>query len=134
MFVLWHCGPAGIEPEFIQRMQQVRFYERPVAEVPETTFILGHSGCLQWEEALRLARTYPNVWLELSSQSLSSLRRILEEAPVDRLVYGSDWPFYHQCIALAKIFIATEGDEPLRRKVLYENAARLLGPEGDDGA
>jgi predicted TIM-barrel fold metal-dependent hydrolase len=67
------------------------------------------------------------VWLELSSQSLTNVRRILDEAPPERLVHGSDWPFYHQAISLAKILLATEAHPDARRRVLYGNAARLFG-------
>ena len=40
---------------------------------------------------------------------------------------GSDWPFYHPAIPIAKVLIATEKDQKARRAVLYENAARLFG-------
>jgi len=43
------------------------------------------------------------------------------------VVYGSDWPFYPQAIGIAKVLIATEGDERRRRAVLHDNAARILG-------
>ena len=89
--------------------------------------MLGHAGALQAEQALDLARRYDNVWLELSCQSLTSLRRILDRGPHDRLVMGSDWPMYHQAIPLAKLLLVTEGAPALRRQVLYDNAARLLG-------
>jgi len=127
MFVLWHCGPTGIEGWSAQQRSQVRYYERAIAENPAGTFVLGHAGALQAEQALDLARRYPNVWLELSCQSLTSLRRILDRGPHDRLMLGSDWPMYHQAIPLAKILILTEGDAALRRRILYDNAARLLG-------
>jgi uncharacterized protein len=127
MFVLWHCGPCGIEGWAAQQRSQVRYYERAIAEIPDGTFVLGHAGALQMEQALDLARRYDNVWLELSCQSLTSLRRILDRGPHDRLVMGSDWPMYHQAIPLAKLLIVTEGDPALRRRILYDNAARLLG-------
>lgn len=125
--VLWHCGPVGIEPKMSRELSQVVLYEKPIAENPEVTFILGHSGALQMEQALDYAKRYPNVFLEISCQSLTNVRRILEEADADRIMYGTDWPFYHQAIALAKVLIATEGDARLRRKVLYTNAASLFG-------
>lgn len=124
--VIWHCGPVDIEPPAGRRRSQVALYERPIAETPETTFILGHSGALQPDIALDFARRYPNVWLELASQSLSVVRRILETGPVERIMTGSDWPFYHQATSLAKVLLATEGDPGLRHQVLYENAARLF--------
>lgn len=125
--VLWHCGPVGIEPRLGRYLSQVRFYERPIAENPRTSFVLGHSGALQLNEALALARRYPNVHLETSSQSVGAVRTIVDGADPDRIVFGSDWPFYHQAIALSKILIATEGRSRLRHKILYANAARLLG-------
>jgi hypothetical protein len=88
--------------------------------------VLGHAGALQMEKALDLACRYPNVWLEMSGQSLANVRTILDRADPDRVVYGSDWPFYHQGIGIAKILLATLGREHLRPKVLHDNAARLL--------
>lgn len=125
--VLWHCGPVGIEPAAGRRRSQVRLYEPAVAENPETTFILGHSGALQMEVALDLALRYDNVYLETSSQGLTNVRRILERAPAGRVMLGSDWPFYHQCMPLAKALLASEGAPALRRQVLHDNAARLFG-------
>ncbi len=125
--VLWHCGPVGIELESGRRRSQVALYEQAIAELPRTRFVLGHSGALQMEAALDLACRYPNVWLELSGQSLANVRTILERADPDRVVYGSDWPFYHQAIGIAKVLIATEGRDALRAKVLHHNAQIVLG-------
>jgi predicted TIM-barrel fold metal-dependent hydrolase len=124
--VLLHCGPVDIETPLGRYFSQVRHYERPIRENPRTQFVLGHAGALQSDEALALQRRYPNVWLETSSISLAQLRAILAEGDVERVVYGTDWPFYHQAIALAKVLVATEGRPELRRKILFDNAARLL--------
>lgn len=128
--VLFHAGPVGIEAKRSRECSQMKHYWRAVSENPQTTFILGHSGALQMEMALELAIRYPNCWLETSSQSLSNVRRILREGPTDRVMHGSDWPFYHQAISVAKLLLATEGDPGLRKRVLWENAARLLGLGG----
>ena len=126
MIVLFHCGPVGIEPRLSRALSQVRHYQRPIAENPDLTFVLGHSGALQMPLALELARRFANVYLELSSQPLEGVRRILGEAPSERILFGSDWPFYHQALALSKVFLATEGSPALRRAVLHDNGARLL--------
>lgn len=130
MIVFWHCGPAGIEPKLGQYLNQVKFYQAPIAENPRTTFVLGHAGARQFDEALRLQRQYPNVWLETSSQSLTNVRRLVREADPDRIVHGSDWPFYHPAISVAKVLLATEGPSEhlreIRHKILWKNAARLL--------
>jgi predicted TIM-barrel fold metal-dependent hydrolase len=125
--VLLHCGPVGIELESGRRRSQVALYEQAIAEQPRTRFVLGHAGALQMEAALDLACRYPNVWLELSGQSLANVRTILQRANPDRILYGSDWPFYHQAIGIAKLLIATDDQPDLRGKVLYRNAAALLG-------
>jgi len=127
--VLFHCGPVGIEPPLGRYLSQLKHYWMPIAKTPECTFILGHSGALQMEHALELAKTYPNVYLELASQSYSNIVRILAEAPQDRILFGTDWPFYHQSMGLAKVLLATEGQPELRKRVLYENAGQLLGLE-----
>ncbi len=125
--VLWHCGPVGIELASGRRRSQVALYEQAIAEQPRTRFVLGHAGALQMEAALDLACRYPNVWLELSGQSLANVRTILDRADPARVVYGSDWPFYHQALGIAKVLMATVGREALRAPVLYGNAAALLG-------
>jgi predicted TIM-barrel fold metal-dependent hydrolase len=125
--VLFHCGPVGIEPESARRRCRVARYEKVISEQAETTFVLGHSGALEFEAALAFADRYPNTYFEISCLGLSALRRVLESVPPDRVLYGTDWPFYHQSLTLARVLMATEGDSALRRAVLHDNAARLLG-------
>jgi uncharacterized protein len=127
--VLFHCGPVGIDTKLGRSLSQVSRYERALAENPSTVFILGHSGALQMEQALAFSQRYDNVYLEVSSQSLGNVHRIVREAPPERVLFGTDWPFYHQAIGLAKVFLATEGDDAARRRVLHRNAERLLGLE-----
>ena len=49
--VLFHCGPVGIDPPLGRYLSQLKHYWRAVAEHPNTTFVLGHSGALQMERA-----------------------------------------------------------------------------------
>jgi predicted TIM-barrel fold metal-dependent hydrolase len=124
--VLFHCGPVGIEPALGRALSQVRLYRRAIEACPDTLFILGHSGALQMNSALDLARSHDNVYLELSSQPLSGVQEIVDRAPPERLLFGTDWPFYHQALALAKVLLATRGRPRLRAAILRENAARVL--------
>ncbi|MEZ5180084.1 MAG: amidohydrolase family protein [Acidimicrobiales bacterium] len=124
--VLFHCGPVGIEPKAARERSQVARYERTIAENPDTTFVLGHSGALQFEQAIPFAERYPNTYFELSCLGLSALRRVVDSVPPDRLLYGTDWPFYHQALTLARVLIATDDRPDLRRAILHDNAVRLL--------
>jgi len=123
--VFFHCGPVGIAKAASERLTQVAGDAQPHANHPETTFVLGHSGALQVEEAIALSREHDNVWLDLACQSLTGHRRILAECDPDKILYGTDWPFYHQAIGIAKVLLATE-DASIRRRVLHDNAVRLL--------
>lgn len=124
--VFWHAGPAGIEPKYNQQFAQMKYYEQPIHELPGTDFVLGHAGSLQHREAIEIQRKHKNAWLEISGLSLGQLREVLAEADTDRVVFGSDWPFYHPVLPLAKVLVATQGRPELRQKVLHDNAARLL--------
>jgi uncharacterized protein len=125
--VLFHCGPVGIELAISRRMAQVEHFSKMLEAFREVPVILGHSGALQMEEALELSRRHSNVWLDVSCQCLPNLREILKRADSQRILFGSDWPFYHQAIPLAKVLLATQNEPALRRRVLWENAAVLLG-------
>jgi predicted TIM-barrel fold metal-dependent hydrolase len=125
--VFWHCGPAGIEPKLGAYCGQVRFYEAALRAHPKTTFVLGHSGATQHWEAIGLYRKYDNAWLDFSSISTGQMRDVIEHSgDHSRLLFGSDWPFYHPILPLAKVLIVTEGNPSLRKKILYDNASRLL--------
>lgn len=128
--VFFHCGPVGIEPAAGRRRSQVDLYRAVIEECPGTVFVLGHSGALQLDKGIDLARRYDNVWLEIASQPLEGVRRILGEADPDRFLFGTDWPFYHQAMGLAKVYLATAGREALRERILFRNAERLLGLDG----
>jgi len=128
--VFWHCGPAGIEVGGAGRYAEVSLYERPIREHPRTRFVLGHSGALQSREAAARFRGLRNVWFDIASLGLHQLRELLDATDGERVLFGSDWPFYHPILPLAKVLIATEGRPALRRRVLYENAARFLDEIG----
>jgi hypothetical protein len=124
--VVWHCGPVGIVSEPSDRRCFLKNYWQPVHELPGTNFILGHSGALQYELAAKLASMYENVFLELSCQGLRAIRHILATVPPERLLNGSDWPFYHQAVSVVKILTATEDNERVRHGIFWQNAADLF--------
>ncbi len=125
--VMWHCGPVGIVSERADERCHLKHYWTPIHDLPNTRFILGHSGARQYDMALKLAGMYDNVWLEVASQGTNAVREILKVADTHRIMNGSDFPFYHQATSVVKVLEATEGDEALRRRVLFENAATLFG-------
>jgi len=124
--VVFHAGRSGIEPEGLRKFALMRRYEPAVAEFPEVRFVFGHGGARDLERAIPIARTHANVWLGLSSLGVSQIDRALEALGPERLVFGSDWPFYHLATPLAKILIVTRRDPGVRDALLRANAEALL--------
>lgn len=75
---------------------------------------------------LELALRYDNAWIGIHGQSLTHLERIIEKTRGDRLLFGTDWPFYHIAASLAKVLITTEKRLDLRERILCGNAQRLF--------
>jgi len=101
--------------------------ERMIRQNPDVTFILGHMGSLSFVlDAIEIASRHQNVYLETSGMPSSAmLQRAATECGPQRLLFGSDYPFWHPEVERARIESA--GLEPgVERMVLGENAARLF--------
>ena len=128
LVVFFHGGRAGIEPESSHQFAMPRHYEAALAEYPNLQFILGHAGARDSEAMIALARRYDNAWLGIHGQSVTMLETMIQSTDSDRLLFGTDWPFYHLGASLAKVLITTEssGRRTLRQKILRDNALRLF--------
>lgn len=122
---LIHCGhpiftlPWSIE-ELIRRYREARI-------------ILGHMGhgnIVYINAAIDVAERNPNVYLETSGMPMhSKIREAVERVGPDRVLYGSDTPFHHPSVELAKVRVSGLPSEATDR-VLGENGRRLFF--GDD--
>ena len=128
LVVFFHGGRAGIEPESSHQFAMPRHYEAALAEYPNLQFILGHAGARDSEAMIALARRYDNAWLGIHGQSVTMLETMIQSTDSDRLLFGTDWPFYHLGASLAKVLITTEvsSRRTLRHKILRDNALRLF--------
>ena len=124
--VFFHAGRAGIEPGFTQPYATLDHYVAPAVEFPNVRFVFGHAGARDFADALAVARVHENVWMDVQGQGVTDLRRMLDELGSERLVFGSDWPWYPIAVNLAKLLIATDGDVVARDRVFASNAQQLL--------
>ncbi len=127
---LYHSGVSDIAPAWQSEFPAIKHFREPVEKLPDTVFILGHAGIHQYREGIELAKDYPNVYLEFSGQPAHRIKEMVEGAGPDKVLFGSDWPYYPIAMPLAKALIATEGEPELRRKLLYDNARKLLDTMG----
>lgn len=125
LVVVFHAGRSGIEPERLRPYALMRHYRPAVAEFPGVRFVFGHGGARDLEDALPIAREHRNVWLGLSSLGLQQIDRARAVLGPERLVFGSDWPFYHLATTLAKILIVA-GDDPAARDLMLRGSAERL--------
>jgi len=99
-------------------------------DFPDLTLLMAHSGRGLWyDKAFFLSRLHPHLYLEISGLPPKNLLNYFPdmEKNIDRFVYGSDWPGIKaidtNIEAIKKLPLAEES----KRKILYGNAARILG-------
>ena len=78
---------------------------------------------------LELALRYENAWLGIHGQSVTHLDEMIRRTGGERLLFGTDWPFYHLASSMAKVLIATRdpGRSEIRAAILRDNALDLIG-------
>jgi predicted TIM-barrel fold metal-dependent hydrolase len=118
---LIHCGhPIFTLPWSIEEL--IRRY-------PEARIILGHMGhgnIIYINAAIDVAERNPNVYLETSGMPMhSKIREAVERVGPDRVLYGSDTPFHHPSVELAKVRVSGLPTE-LTDRVLGENGRALF--------
>ncbi|WP_439100224.1 amidohydrolase family protein [Congregibacter sp.] len=128
--VFFHGGRAGIEPESSQPFAVPRHYARVLDDFPRLQVILGHAGARDSDAMVDLAVKHQNAWIGIHGQGITSLERIIEKTGGERLLFGTDWPWYHLGATLAKVLITT--DTPQRssiRDAILQGNAKTLFPE-----
>ena len=128
LVIFFHGGRAGIEPDSRHRYAMPRHYEAAIKLFPGVQFILGHAGARDADAMLELALRYKNAWLGIHGQGITHLEKMIQATGGKRMLFGTDWPFYHLGATLAKVLIVTEGKqrEQLRYDILRGNALQLF--------
>jgi predicted TIM-barrel fold metal-dependent hydrolase len=109
------CGPAVV---------------RPLAErYPRVKLFLAHSCHGEWDEAVALAQDFPNVYLELTAvfDDRGMLEKFVAEAGSDRMLFGTDLPWFDPHQAVGALLSAHITDQD-RHNICHRNAERLLAP------
>lgn len=103
-------------------------FEVWLRKYPHVRFVLGHSGGRGTGrfEAIRMARQYPTVYLDFAGDiyCYRYLERMSREVPVEKIMFGSDWPWLDQRSHLTRVYLA-EVDATAKRKILRDNALQV---------
>ncbi len=103
------------------------------ATFPNLQIVIAHLGRLWRDEAVAVAAHKSNVWLNLVGSTPKGCMEDLDalaDLDFDRCLFGSDWCFASLDDALAA-WQPGSVDETVRRRVLHDNAIRLLGLAGN---
>ena len=97
---------------------------------PRTPIVMAHLGG-QWQRGVRVVRPYPNVFVDFSGSRayLGSVEHAVRELGAGRVLFGSDAHYRSFAGQLAKV-IAAEIDSADKRRILWDNSARLFFGEG----
>ncbi|MBI2915026.1 MAG: amidohydrolase [Firmicutes bacterium] len=119
------------------------------AKYPGATFIMGHSGFGDWDTSVRVAREFPNVYLELTAvyvahdfgifpagsgtpvpllshlQLNGIIEFMVEKASSKKILFGTDMPWYSPHYAVGAVAFARIDDDA-RHDIFYRNAEDLL--------
>ncbi|MDP6979418.1 MAG: amidohydrolase family protein [Myxococcota bacterium] len=136
--VLFHSGISSyyLGAERVReepRYGAIRYAAELVRDFPGVRFIAGHAGLMQVDEVMQLLAPLPNVFVDTSFQSPERVRQLVAAFGAERVLFASDWPFGNRPPALAIVRAACGGDRSLERRILFENAAELLGIDGVSG-
>lgn len=99
----------------------------PIAnEFPDVKIIMAHSGFMQnTPEAITVAKECPNIYLAHESGISGGLAQSVVELGADRVLMGTDTPYWDFEVQLKKIEVSIPNESD-RKKVRGENIARML--------
>lgn len=88
---------------------------------------MGHGHGVYIDAALKMARKYSNIYLEMSGMPMpSKIREAYETVGHDRIMFGTDTPFHDPSVELQKVLVSGVDEEGIAR-ILYDNAAAFFG-------
>jgi len=99
-------------------------------DFPRLTILMAHSGRPLWyAEAFWMAQRHENVYLEISGLPAKNLLEYFPklERLADKVVYGSDWPGNPYLRRNVDAILALPVQPETKEKILWRNAARILG-------
>jgi predicted TIM-barrel fold metal-dependent hydrolase len=111
------------------KLDGAKVIRKVAARYPQVKLMLGHSCHGKWDAAVDLARSFGNLYLELTAifDDRGVLEKFVREAGSDRMLFGTDLPWFDPHQAVGALLSAEITDED-RHNICHRNAERLLGP------
>lgn len=88
---------------------------------------MGHGHGVYIDAALKMARRYPNLYLEMSGMPMGcKIKEAYDTVGKDRIMFGIDTPFHHPTVEIQKVLTSGLDEEGIQ-DVFYRNAKKFLG-------
>ena len=99
--------------------------KKMIQSFPDIKFIIGHAGCLEMKEWADEMAGLENVFVDVTVQSIKSIRYLVKRYGEDRILFASDWPCINPRVTLDVVTKALSWTQ--LEKCLYKNTASLIG-------
>lgn len=119
------------------RFAEPRSFAPVLSAFPDLTLVLAHLGGASWKQTADLARAFPRVAFDLceiiewtgasNAPTLAELARLVADVGPDRVMLGSDFPWYDLGRAADLVMELPGLSLEQRESILGANAARALG-------
>ncbi|MDD3746735.1 MAG: amidohydrolase family protein [Anaerostipes sp.] len=87
---------------------------------------MGHGHGVYIDAALKMARRYENIYLEMSGMPMGcKIKEAYETVGADRIMFGTDSPFHHPSVEIQKVLTCGLEEEKLE-DIFYYNALKLM--------
>ena len=123
--VLMHCGDLRYDNSNPNRIV-------PIMDIYSDLVMIGahFGGYSVWEDAVERLSCYKNFYVDTSSSlfkvSPKTAKKYIDAYGVDKVLFGTDYPMWNPKEELER-FMRIELKDIDRQKILYDNAAKLLG-------
>lgn len=128
--MVFTTGPASLVPGAIIDHVAPRYIDFVARDFPELKIIISHGGYPWVNEAIIVAQRNRNVYIELSEYEFSPMSEAYVQAANtmigDKILFASAHPFVDFREAI-KTYESLPIKPDVKRKIMYDNAARLLG-------
>jgi hypothetical protein len=128
--IVFTTGPATLVPNAIIDHVAPRYIDIAARDFPELKIIISHGGYPWVNEAVIVAERNRNVYIDLSEYEFSPMSEAYVQAAntmiSDKILYASAHPFVDFRQAL-ETYQKLDFKPEVRQKIMYDNAAKLLG-------
>lgn len=116
-----HCGHPPYSLPWSIALLAERFPDVSVMMIH-----MGHGHGVYIDASLKMARRYPNLYLEMSGMPMhTKIKEAYETVGKDRIMFGTDGPFHHPSVEIQKVLVSGLDEEALQ-DVFYKNAKKFF--------